>query len=197
MICVSAVLGCSDATPPAAGSPSDNAAGAPSAAAPNGAGAGGATPSAGGAATTAPAAGGVSPSAGTPGSAGMVPELEPEPGDASFLEVAPSATALGLYETLDVKFRSSTPYDNPFDADDIQADLVAVAPDGATVVMPAFFESGSPGDATWMARFTPRALGRTARPCCHGALGLLHPTMVGAGRHTQHVGDHLRGHALA
>jgi len=160
---VSAVLGCTDMTAPAAGSPSDHAAGTPSAGAPNGAGAGGATPSAGGAATNTPAAGGASPNAGAPGSAGMggsTPEPEPEPGDASFLEVAPSATALGLYETLDVKFRSSTPYDNPFDPDDIRADLVALAPDGATVVMPAFFESGSPGDATWRARFTPRGLGR-------------------------------------
>ncbi len=87
-------------------------------------------------------------------------EPEPEPGDPSFRELMPSATSLGIYATLVVTFHSSIAYQNPFDQDDIKADLVAAAPDGASVVMPAFFKSGNSGDATWEAHFTPRQLGR-------------------------------------
>jgi hypothetical protein len=119
---------------------------------------------AGGAAGSgAPVAAGTggAPSVGTSGVGGNTePMPEPEPGDPSFSAVQPSATALGIYETLSVSFHSSLPYDdNPFDSAQIQADLVATAPDGSTVTMPAFFESGSSGDAAWRAYFTPRQQG--------------------------------------
>ena len=87
-------------------------------------------------------------------------EAVPEPGDASFHDLTASATSLGIYATLVVTFHSSIAYQNPFDQDDIKADLVAAAPNGASVVMPAFFKSGSAGDTTWEAHFTPQQLGR-------------------------------------
>ncbi|HVY26226.1 MAG TPA: cellulase family glycosylhydrolase [Polyangiaceae bacterium] len=88
-------------------------------------------------------------------------EMEPpaEPGDASFHDVVPSASTLGLYDMLKVTFGSSLPFTNPFDQDDIEAALVAIAADGSSVVMPAFFKSGSSGSATWEAHFTPQKLG--------------------------------------
>ena len=155
-------LACTDATsspqPPLLGISAGSSTGG---AASGGSSAGASTSSAGTATS-----GGLPSQAGSAGSAGSVttPEPEPEPpaepGDPSFAAVTPSATSLGLYETLTVTFHSSLTFDNPFDQDDIRADLVARAPDGSSVVAPAFFKSGSSGDATWQAHFTPRALGR-------------------------------------
>lgn len=117
----------------------------------NGAGVGGTSPSAG-----------ASSVAGSAGSGGTSAEMEPpaEPGDASFHDVAASASTLGLYDMLKVTFGTSIGFTNPFDQDDIAADLVAIAADGSSVVMPAFFKSGSSGNATWEAHFTPQKLGR-------------------------------------
>lgn len=128
---------------------------------PTGTDPGGGAPGSAGTSGSAGSSGGGAPSAGMSGSSSGVPEPEPEPGDASFSDVQASASALGVYETVSVTFRSTIAYDsNPFDPEDIKADLVATAPDGSTVVMPAFFKSGSSGDATWQAYFTPRQQGR-------------------------------------
>lgn len=93
------------------------------------------------------------------GSAGM-PEPPAEPGDASFHDLAASTTMLGQYGTLVVTVHSSLAYQNPFDQDDIAADLVLTAPDATTVVMPAFVAGGQSGDTTWEAHFTPQQRGR-------------------------------------
>jgi Cellulase (glycosyl hydrolase family 5)/Domain of unknown function (DUF5060) len=94
----------------------------------------------------------------TAGAGGTEPA--PEPGDASFHGLTASATSVGVYDMLVATFHSSIAYQNPFDQDDIKVDLVAAAPDGASVIMPAFFKSGSSGDATWEVHFTPQQLGR-------------------------------------
>jgi hypothetical protein len=91
---------------------------------------------------------------------GTAPELPPEPGDASFHDVVASAAMLGVYDMLVVTFHSSIAFTNPFDQDDIKADLVATAPDGSSVTMPAFFKAGTSGDASWEAHFTPQMQGR-------------------------------------
>lgn len=116
----------------------------------------------GGVAGSVPANGGVPVAAGSAGTigGGGTPGSQPEPGDPSFSAVTASATTLGQYETLGVSFKSSIGFENPFDAADIQVDLVARAPDGSDVVVPAFFTAGVSGDASWQAYFTPRALGR-------------------------------------
>jgi hypothetical protein len=117
---------------------------------------------------TAPTGGaGTSSSAGTLGvggasagsGGGTIPDPPAEPGDPSFHDLVASATALGEYETLVVSFGSSIAYLNPFDQDDVKADLVLTAPDGSSVTMPAFFKSGISGDAIWEAHFTPQMLG--------------------------------------
>ncbi len=105
-------------------------------------------------------------SAGSGGSSGVPaavpePEIPPEPGDPSFSRLTASAESLGLYEMLVVMVQSTTPFGNPFDPDDIKVDLVVTEPDSATVVMPAFHQSGASGNSSWEARFTPRKLGRS------------------------------------
>lgn len=127
------------------------------------------SPSGGTAPTNGAGTGGTSATAGTANVAGAsvagsggTSDMEPpaEPGDASFHDLVPSATTLGIYDMLKVTFGSTIPYTNPFDQDDIAADLVAIAADGTSLVMPAFFKSGSSGNATWEAHFTPQKLGR-------------------------------------
>jgi hypothetical protein len=102
-------------------------------------------------------AGSATPGSSGSGGVGPEPEPEPEPGDPSFSDVLPSAAVLGQYETLSVGFRSSLSAQNPFDAQELRMDLVAQAPDGTRVVVPAFFESGA---GTWRAHFTPRKTGQ-------------------------------------
>ena len=97
---------------------------------------------------------------GSGGVGGSESEVPPEPGDVSFSELTASATSLGIYAQLTVTFHSSIAFQNPFDQEDIKVDLMALAPDGSAVTMPAFFSSGSSGDATWEAHFTPRQQGR-------------------------------------
>jgi hypothetical protein len=77
----------------------------------------------------------------TAGAGGTEPA--PEPGDASFHGLTASATSVGVYDMLVATFHSSIAYQNPFDQDDIKVDLVAAAPDGASVIMPAFFKQSS------------------------------------------------------
>lgn len=127
-----------------------------------GSGTGGNAPSAGATVQAGAGAGtsGSPSSNGAGGSAGGEPEPTPEPGDASFDALTASAASLGIYEQLRVTFHSSIAFQNPFDQDDIKVDLVAKAPDGTSIVMPAFFDSGSSGAAQWEARFTPRQQGR-------------------------------------
>lgn len=75
------------------------------------------------------------------------------------IDVKPAATTVDLYRPLFATFTMAVAYANPFDQNDVKADLIAVSPSGKTIVQPCFWKSGTTALSTWEARWTPREVG--------------------------------------
>ncbi|MBN1765256.1 MAG: DUF5060 domain-containing protein [Sedimentisphaerales bacterium] len=79
---------------------------------------------------------------------------------ASDISVTPGSFLIRQFETLTVKIQLNYPFDNPYDPDDIRVDAIIKTPDGRELILPCFYESGSPEKSLWLARFTAMTPGR-------------------------------------
>lgn len=71
-------------------------------------------------------------------------------------QVSQSASQVGLYQPLTVRFNLSRTYTNPYDPGLIDASFEFTGPSGTTRLIPAFWSGESP---PWMARIVPLELG--------------------------------------
>ncbi|MBN2012427.1 DUF5060 domain-containing protein [candidate division KSB1 bacterium] len=73
--------------------------------------------------------------------------------------VKPSASQLGLFETLFINISIPQSFSNPHDPDDISVDVIIYTLTGDTLSLPCFYKSGRSGHSTWEARYTPMQTG--------------------------------------
>ena len=68
-------------------------------------------------------------------------------------------TSIPLYEKYEITISNSATYIDPYDADDIQVDLLMTTPSGMVFYLPCFYFNGTSGSSIWKARFAPREEG--------------------------------------
>lgn len=72
--------------------------------------------------------------------------------------LSPSAS---LYSKVEFEVKLKGSWENPHDQQQATLDMHIVAPDGAKLVLPCYFESGDAGKTSvWKARFAPREVGK-------------------------------------
>jgi hypothetical protein len=77
-------------------------------------------------------------------------------GTITFSSISLSATQVGLYQPLTIRFNLSKSYSNPYDPELVDARFEFTGPSGTARVIPAFYAGGSPA---WQARIVPLELG--------------------------------------
>lgn len=64
------------------------------------------------------------------------------------------------YEKAEWNIHLCAPFDNPYDQKEISLDMVITAPSGNPIVLPCYFDSGSPQASLWKARFAAQEVGK-------------------------------------
>ncbi len=64
------------------------------------------------------------------------------------------------YKKLDIDVNLFVDFENPYDARDIQVDMMIKAPSGEELVLPCYFDSDSNPSSLWKARFAPAETGK-------------------------------------
>ncbi len=89
--------------------------------------------------------------------ASILADCSPAPGATiGITSVTQSATQVGLYSPLTIRFDLSKTYSNPYDPDAIDVRFEFIGPSGTTRVIPAFYAGETP---RWQARIVPLELG--------------------------------------
>jgi hypothetical protein len=78
----------------------------------------------------------------------------------------PSITSVRLprrdlerFSVLEAEITLAGAFKNPFDPDEVKVDAHIAAPEGKSIVVPAFFESSGPRSSRWLARYAPDGIG--------------------------------------
>ncbi|MCI0514009.1 DUF5060 domain-containing protein, partial [candidate division KSB1 bacterium] len=65
-----------------------------------------------------------------------------------------SSHLMEQFETLYLKINLKQPFENPYDAADIQVDAIINVPNGQFLTLPCFYQAGTSKNSEWEARFT-------------------------------------------
>jgi hypothetical protein len=64
------------------------------------------------------------------------------------------------FSVFNIEFKLKLPFNDPYDESDIAVNMNIAAPNGDTIILPCFYQSGIPDDSKWGAKFTPRDTGK-------------------------------------
>ena len=80
--------------------------------------------------------------------------------EAQILRVNPQSMSCALYERMDIDVELKGEWDNPYRQEEARLDMIVATPNGATIVVPAFFVEGESGKMSrWTIRYTPQTTG--------------------------------------